>query len=36
VLASVADLPVHAIALPRSDPAGMTCPPSSRGAAHSA
>jgi mevalonate kinase len=37
VLASVADLPVHAIALPRSDPAGMTCvPPPSRGAAHSA
>jgi galactokinase len=37
VLASVADLPVHAIALPRSDPAGMTCVlPPSRGAAHSA
>jgi galactokinase len=25
VLASVADLPVHAVALPRSDPAGLTC-----------
>jgi galactokinase len=27
VLASVADLPVHAVALPRSDPAGLTCRP---------
>jgi galactokinase len=27
VLASVADLPVHAVALPRSDPAGLTCTP---------
>jgi galactokinase len=37
VLASVADLPVHAIALPHSDPAGMThAPPPSRGAAHTA
>jgi galactokinase len=28
VLASVTDLPVHAVALPRSDPAGLTCTPS--------
>jgi galactokinase len=27
VLASVIDLPVHAVALPRSDPAGLTCTP---------
>jgi galactokinase len=27
VLASVAGLPVHAVALPRSDPAGLTCTP---------
>jgi galactokinase len=27
VLASVTDLPVHAVALPRSDPAGLTCTP---------
>ena len=32
-LASVADLPVHAIALPRSGPAGRMCRPL-RGAAH--
>ena len=39
VLASVAELPVHAVALPRSDPVGMTCAPPvlpSRGAAHTA
>jgi galactokinase len=39
VLASVTDLPVHAIALPRSDPVGMICSPlvpPSRGAAHTA
>jgi mevalonate kinase len=35
VLASVAELPVHAVALPRSDPVGLTCPPP-RGAAHTA
>ena len=28
VLASVTSLPVHAVALPRSDPAGLTCAPS--------
>jgi hypothetical protein len=27
VLASVAGLPVHAVALPRSDPAGLVCAP---------
>jgi len=27
VLASVTDLPVHAVALPRSDPAGLACTP---------
>jgi galactokinase len=27
VLASVGDLPVHAVALPRSDPAGLVCAP---------
>jgi len=38
VLASVAALPVHAVALPRSDPVGMTCalPVPARGAAHTA